>query len=149
MRLSLQRLEEVFLHATDGHHCDENNLRLVFDQSEKLSTGVEEAWPILYSAARNVGGVELIDVFFCVRKSSSAIQTLMQYVFDSSNAKEVKLLEQKIRADAREMVSVNFHVLHLLGAWIAKEAMMKIAKKVREDNAAKSEKKTKGITECD
>ena len=47
---------------------------------------------------------------------------------------------EQLRSEAKDLHSVNFHVLHFLNAWIAKETMMRIARKVRGDDDAGLEK---------
>lgn len=137
MRLSLERLEHVFFNTSNSYHCDENDLPRSIGYLEKVGTGVDDAWPILYAAARN-GGVELLDVLYCLRMSPQSINTLIEHILEPTDFVDVMLIVKNIQAEALMMQSINMYVLRDLSAWIAKTKMMHVVNRVRDDNASEA-----------
>ena len=132
MRLTLERLEQAFFTTSKAYHCEENDLPRSFGFLEKVGTGVQDAWPVLYAAARNEG-IEVIDVLFCLRMSHTAINTVIEHILEPGDVKDVMTVVKAIRDAAEEKQSINLYALQSLTAWVSKTHMMNIANRVRND----------------
>ena len=108
MRLTLQQIEDLFLH------------------SEKDKPIPQVVWSLLYFAARN-DGIESLDALRVIRREPEETGIFIEHFLTAGDVEEVKKLSFMLGLEARTPHSAEAASKRMLDAWIAKTLMLNIA----------------------
>ena len=108
MRLTLQQIEDLFLH------------------SEKDKPIPQAVWSLLYFTARN-DGIESLDTLRVIRREPEETGIFIEYFLTAGDVEEVKKLSFMLGLEMRTPNSAEAVSKRMLDAWLAKTLMLKIA----------------------
>ena len=109
MRLTLQQIEDLFLH------------------SEKDKPIPEVVWLLLYFTARH-DGIESLDALRVIRREPEETGIFIAHFLTPGDVEEVKKLSFMLGLEMRTPHSREAVSKRLLDAWVAKMLMLNIAK---------------------
>ena len=109
MRLTLQQIEDLFLH------------------SEKDKLIPQSVWSLLYFTARN-DGIESLDALRVIRREPEETGIFIAHFLTPGDVEEVKKLSFMLGLEARTQQSGEAMSKRLLDAWLAKTLMLNIAR---------------------
>ena len=107
MRLTLQQIEDLFLH------------------SEKDKPMPQAVWSLLYFAARN-DGIESLDALRVIRREPEETGIFIEHFLETGDVEEVKKLSFMLGLEMRIPNSAEAVSKRMLDAWLAKTLMLKI-----------------------
>ena len=108
MRLTLQQIEDLFLH------------------SEKDKPIPQVIWSLLYFTARN-DGIESLDALRIIRLEPEEMGLFIEHFLTAGDVEEVKKLSFMLGQEMRTPNSAEAVSKRMLDTWIAKTVMLNIA----------------------
>ena len=109
MRLTLQQIEDLFLH------------------SEKERPIPQSVWSLLYFAARN-DGIKSLDALRVIRREPTETAIFIEHFLTPGDVEEVRKLSFMLGLEMRTSISNEAASKRMLDAWIAKTVMLNIAR---------------------